>query len=442
MRLTGHFDELLTATVNLNQSRIDILDGRLAAVGKFLDEQESFSALVADELIPQGSYAHKTIIKPVAGHDFDVDVLLPMTVQTGFEPRDYIAELYAALRSSGTYREMTARRTRCVTVQYANEFHIDIVPYLERDGGHWITNRHENSYELSNPEQFNAWLDDRNRDADLHLVPVIRIFKYLRDFKETFSVKSIILTTLLGTQVHSARLLGDPAYYEDIPTTLVHILADLDDYLQATPLLPAIVDPGGTGDDFAQRWDQDQYSNFRNKLHSYREKAEDAYHDVDEASCVAKWQDLFGTGFRAQSTEVIKLSESSATSTEKSLDRDFGIPTHLTGQQLRIVGRLNKRRGFRDYPLPRTGNRVPKQRTITFTVVRCDVPAPYDIYWKVKNSGEEARHAGQLRGEIRRDEGHARKTEDTRWRGSHFVECFVVKNGVCVATDRQQVFIV
>lgn len=442
MRLVLYFDEFLSDTVNLNQSRIDTLDSRLAAVGTFLDQHEDLSGLVADELIPQGSYAHKTIIKPVAGHDFDVDVLLPMYAREELQPRDYIAELYKALRSSGTYHDMVGRQTRCVTVRYANEFHIDIVPYLERDGAHWIVNRHDNSYELSDPEQFNAWLDGRNRDADLHLVPAIRIFKYLRDFKETFSAKSIILTALLGSQVHTARLLGDPNYYCDVPTALVHIVGDLDDYLQVTPSLPAILDPGGTGDDFAQRWDQDQYTNFRDRVHRYRERMDDAYEDPDEASSVDKWQDLFGSGFRASARKAVSLSESAGIQTEQFLGRDFGIPMRPTGQRVRIVGSVDKRRGFRDYPLPRGGNRVPKWRTIRFKVVECDVPPPYQIYWKVRNTGAEATAAGQLRGEIRPDAGNLEKTEKTRWHGSHFVECFVVKDDVCVASDRQQVYIV
>lgn len=441
MKLESHFDQFLTDTVNLNQSRIDALDSRLQAVESFLNEHEAFSELVAEDLIPQGSYAHKTIIKPVAGHDFDVDVLVPMHTQADFQPSDYIAELYGALRSSGTYREMTSRRTRCVTVQYANEFHIDLVPYLERDGSRWIVNRHENTYERSNPERFNEWLDERNRDADLHLVAAIRILKYLRDFKQTFSAKSIILTTLLGSQVHSARAVGDPGYYGDIPTALAHILTDLDRYLQLTPLLPAILDPGGTGDDFSQRWDQDQYTNFRERVHRYTEKVTDAYEQEDEAESISQWQDLFGTGFRAPTREVIALSESAKSSGEQYLERDLGIPIRLTGEKLHIVGRLHKRKGFRDYALPQAGNRAPKGRVITFRIDRCDVAAPYQVYWKVRNHGEEAASVGQLRGEIRRDEGHQRKTEHTKYHGSHYVECLVVKDGVCVAVDRQQVYI-
>jgi len=71
-RLADHFADCLDETVNLNQSRIDQLDARLASVERFLTE-----------------HAHKTIIKPLANHDFDVDVLVPMVEQTEIESRDY-----------------------------------------------------------------------------------------------------------------------------------------------------------------------------------------------------------------------------------------------------------------------------------------------------------------------------------------------------------------
>ncbi len=441
MKLPAHFDHFLASEVNLNQSRIDTIDARLAAVQAFLGQHADLGAMLAGDLIPQGSFAQKTIIKPLPGHDFDVDVLLPMHVQDGFEALDYIANVYAALRSSGTYREMTNRGTRCVTVTYANEFHIDIVPFLERDGALWITNRQENSYELSNPERFNEWLDEHNRTASLHLVPAIRILKYLRDYKETFTAKSIVLTTLLGAQVHSARLLGDPEYYIDVPTALLHIVGDLDEYLQATPQMPVIPDPGGTGDDFSQRWDETQYSNFRNRVHSYAEKIRAAC-EADEEHSLALWQELFGTAFQTPPTGRVALSETARVpSGEQFLDTDFGIPTHLTGQTVHIVGRVARRPGFRDYPLPQRGNRVPKGCSLVFRIDRCDVPAPYQVYWKVRNQGEEAAKAGQLRGEIRLDADGATKRERTLYRGSHYVECFIVKNGACVARDRQPVFI-
>ena len=70
---------------------------------------------------------------------------------------------------------MVGRRTRCVTVDYANDFHVDVVPYLERHGEKFITNRADDGFELTNPEGFNAWLDEKNRTTGGRLVKVIRL---------------------------------------------------------------------------------------------------------------------------------------------------------------------------------------------------------------------------------------------------------------------------
>ena len=67
---------------------------------------------------------------------------------------------------------------------------------------------------------------------------MIRLVKYLRDSKGTFSIKSVILTTLLGGHVNEAHLLGDLNYYADMPTTLLHVITELDAYLQANPVMP------------------------------------------------------------------------------------------------------------------------------------------------------------------------------------------------------------
>ena len=145
MKLTAYWKHFL-GQVNLNQSRIDQLDDRVTAITSFLQGANGFGA-DAEDVIPQGSYAQKTIIKPVGAHEFDADALLQMTEQDGWEPRDYVAELYRTFRGSSTYKELVGRRTRCVVVNYANEFHVDVVPYLVRDDGHWITNRSENKLE-------------------------------------------------------------------------------------------------------------------------------------------------------------------------------------------------------------------------------------------------------------------------------------------------------
>nr|MBA3408870.1 nucleotidyltransferase [Solirubrobacterales bacterium] len=227
MKLHDYFEHLLDVTVNLNQSRIDSLDARVAVITTFVKAHPELGPLVLD-VIAHGSYAQRTIIKPRVGRDFDIDVLLDLVEQPDWEPCQYIAKLYSAFRSTPTYKPMVDRKTRCVTVDYANDFHIDVVPYVGRAGTHYITNRKDNRFELTNPTGFNEWLDTQNRAADGHLVHVIRLMKFLRDLKGNFGVKSVILTTLLGGRVNDALALADPKYYCDLPTALYHNVRDLD----------------------------------------------------------------------------------------------------------------------------------------------------------------------------------------------------------------------
>lgn len=95
--------------------------------------------------------------------------------------------------------------------------------------------------------------------------------------------------------------------------------------------------------------------------------------------------------------------------------------------------------GFRHGNLRSFANRVSKHRSLVFNVVKCDVPRPYEILWKIKNTGEEAARLGQLRGSI--FEGGPTRLESTLYTGEHYAECYIIKDGVCVATDRQPVII-
>ncbi|MDZ7914152.1 MAG: hypothetical protein U5O16_20305 [Rhodococcus sp. (in: high G+C Gram-positive bacteria)] len=111
--------------------------------------------------------------------------------------------------------------------------------------------------------------------------------KYLRDYKNTFSAKSVILTILLGNRVNSAALLRDPDSYKDTPTALKTIVGELNSYLQDNEIMPPIEDPACPGETYNHRWEQDQYANFRKQIQRYNDKINEAYDpnlSRDEAS--------------------------------------------------------------------------------------------------------------------------------------------------------------
>ncbi|SDI36922.1 MULTISPECIES: cyclic GMP-AMP synthase DncV-like nucleotidyltransferase [Micrococcales] len=306
MKLTDYFNVLLKDTVNLSQVKLDSLDSRVEAVYQALKADEQIGRLILGKT-PQGSWAHKTIINPVGSNEFDADFMLDMSENADWsdDPKKYIEEVYAALHRHSTYGNMPhSRKCRCVRLVYANSMHLDIVPHLNlADGREVIVNRDDNDWEQTDPQGFTDWMKDKDTLAKGNLRKVIRLMKYLRDHKNSFTgTRSILLTTLLGEQVTELRTLLDPGYYSDVPTTLLHLVKDLDAWLQARPIKPSIPDPSGSGVTFDHRWEQSTYSYFRDRIHVHAAEIEEAYEEENKERSIELWQGIFGDGFKAPAT--------------------------------------------------------------------------------------------------------------------------------------------
>ena len=305
MKLTDYFNVLLRDTVNLSQAKLETLDSRVDKVYKALDTDEQIGHFIIG-MTPQGSWAHKTIINPVGNNEFDADFMLDMSENPDWsdDPKNYIEEVYAALHRHSIYGKMPhSRKCRCVRLVYANSMHLDIVPHLNlSDQSEVIVNRDDNIWEQTNPQGFTDWMRSKDTLAAGNLRKVIRLMKYLRDHKNSFTgTRSILLTTLLGEQVTELHTMCDTGYYSDVPTALLHLVKDLDDWLQARPTKPSILDPSGSGATFDHRWEQPTYSYFRDRIHVHASEIEDAYRENNKERSIEMWQSIFGDGFKAPS---------------------------------------------------------------------------------------------------------------------------------------------
>ncbi|MGB3954794.1 MAG: hypothetical protein WBL05_05870 [Brooklawnia sp.] len=306
MKLTDYFNVLLKDTVNLGQVKLDLLDSRVESVYKALKADDQIGSLIQGKT-PQGSWAHRTIINPVGNNEFDADFMLNVSENPDWadDPKQYIEAVYAALHRHSTYGNMPhSRKCRCVRLVYANSMHLDIVPHLNlADGREVIVNRDDNDWELTNPQGFTDWMKEKDSLAKGNLRKVIRLMKYLRDHKNSFTgTRSILLTTLLGEQVTALRTLIDPNYYSDVPTALLHIVNDLDAWLQDRPTKPSIPDPSGSGVTFDHRWEQSTYSYFRDRIHVHAAEITEAYEEENKERSIELWQGIFGDGFKAPTT--------------------------------------------------------------------------------------------------------------------------------------------
>lgn len=120
--------------------------------------------------------------------------------------------------------------------------------------------------------------------------------------------------------------------------------------------------------------------------------------------------------------------------------RQAPLWTVVPGGKVAIDSVTLQQKGFRDRVLASDAPPVPKHCSLTFKATT-DVAGPYQVYWQVVNTGPQARSKGELRGGFLEgyapQRGHLTHNESTLYRGSHSVECFIVKAGRCIARSGQ-----
>lgn len=467
MKYVDHFNTFLTETVNLNQTRIDLLAKRVDTISEFLCNSNYRPRI--RRFTPQGSWAHKTIIKPPGDNDFDADLLVIIDAVEDWQPAQYVNELRAAFKDNDIYKDKVSRGTRCIELKYAGDFHLDIVPVIQEISNNgrrfFVCNRSENQFEETAPEAYTEWFYEHNRRVGKNqLRKVCRLLKYLRDVKGTFSAKSILLTTLVGMQINELNSQNQNTWFSDLPTSLKTIINRLDDYLQVQPEMPVIENPVLHGEHFNRHWDQDKYNNFRDRIHQYRGWIDDAYAEPDSNESIAKWRKVFGDEFAKgvalkEDAPALAPLYSFAESWIKAI-REQGrqvlgrFPVdqeHVKSPPWPINDRLtvNIKVGqapYKNATIVRelnSGDILPKNQWVQF-VAWCPsgIPEDFRVWWRVTNSGGQAASENQLRGGFDHSTDHGVRWEQTKYRGVHWVEAFVVNNRTNYCVGRSSPFFV
>lgn len=262
MKLIEQFNTFMTDVVNLNATRVTQLEDSIEALKGVLRGSEWKPKIKF--FAPQGSWAHKTIIKPVEEKAFDADLLVFVKPVDGWTAKDYLCTLRAVFADHATYKDKVRRYSHCVTIEYAGERKIDIAPCVVDRGGvtqFEVCNFNTDEFERSEPEKYTAWLIERNGwTGGNGLRKVTRLLKYLR--KGTFSCPSVLFTTILGGRITCLDSLNDTDF-ADLPTALKTIVGRLDDWLQANPSRPTVTNPMLTSEVLSDLWDDARYVNFR-----------------------------------------------------------------------------------------------------------------------------------------------------------------------------------
>jgi len=422
VNLPGDF-EAFHGELELGQKQLDRIRSAAESLTSYLRDAMN---LDAEDIFLQGSITNETAIKPdpeKEDGEYDVDLVV-ISAGPDDSPDAALDALEGVLERHGTYGPMIEPRADrpCVRLRYADDeiggFHVDLVPARRSsDEAPLEVPRPGEGWRPSAPAEYAQWCRERGPEFGR----VVRMLKRWRNHYQSAreAVKSIILQVLIADHFPST---SDDA--ERVALTLRGIA----DFLSQHDTKPEIRNPVLPSEVLSDRWDDDSYAQFRSFVAEAAEVAEAALAEQDANTSRELWGRLFGNSFPGPQARSVDLAPG-----EQDLYRDFGISTAIAGE-VRIEPSVRPLNGFRN---GRFGALLPlqKRRQLDFKIGYTNVPEPFEVFWKVKNHGREAAEQGGLRGEIRRDSRgrDASRNERTLYTGGHYIEIYIVKDGVCVA---------
>ena len=450
--------------VNIDQGRLDSLDTSIAAIQDYILESD-YGARIRF-FRRQGSLAHGTIIRPLSGQEFDADIVMVVAENTDWEPKNYLLDLRRALWASSTYKDKAHLSDVCVTLNYARDKKIDILPIFEvaeQDNELNICHHRHNHLIRSEPLEFTSWLIDRNKlSGGNSFRKVTRILKYIRSHKKSFTCPSVLLTALIGYRITDNDRGSDA--FSSVPKTFVTILDRLDAYLAPYNDIPEVINPSPSlnYEDLGDMWTTDQFRNFKNKINVYARWTRDALAEEDHNASLTKWQKLlgdeFGAGkekteaarnFLAAKSETVMLAidagrsdslvEAVLRSGARILNATFYRPPHLRPSTWPASGETALCYVSATYHAGSKGGSgvdaddgaaLPGTGWLRFTCTPFRLQyekTEYFVQWRVTNTGFVAKMKGQMRGDFYVQDGQFSKWESLTYRGVHFVEAFVIR---------------
>lgn len=290
MFLKKSFDKLIE-NISLNTTRLDRIRTAHNSVRDFLITNDKIKDIVYDSYL-QGSYRQGTAIIPMSGGEYDVDVVLTTNWKDdNGNFKDFLKlknRIIEVIDSNENYKKMLKKNLgkRCITLDYQGDFHLDILPcHKDRDKDDiiWVRSKRDD-WKLSNPKGFYEWINQRNKDSNNNLKPVIKLLKYWRDlqFSDNPTPKSIVLSTIVGECISD----DDTALSMALVETMEQIV---EKYIKSQDTVPNIVNPSLASENLSESWSSTDYNRFIKRFARATEMARKALDEEDLEKSIEKW---------------------------------------------------------------------------------------------------------------------------------------------------------
>lgn len=155
------FLDHLCLSLDLTKTQRQVAEDRYSAVTKLLATPGSRLAAFSPHLFPQGSFLLKTVVKPMANVEYDVDLICLLHFAGYLSAREMFSLVSSELKIR--YKDLVIK-DRCCRIDYAGEFHMDIIPARHEGvnnlGRIVVPDRRLNDFVWSCPKLFAPWFEE------------------------------------------------------------------------------------------------------------------------------------------------------------------------------------------------------------------------------------------------------------------------------------------
>ena len=395
----------------------------------------------------QGSVAMSTVVQN-DDNDYDIDVAVVFDKsrienETASAIRNVVAD--ALRRKTKQFNAEPEVKTSCVRVKYSDGYHIDFAVYRRE----WNELTCKYKYEHAGSDWterelrgLTEWFKTKNGNSD-SLRKVVRLSKMFCKSRESWkNMPSGLLQTVLCEETLQR-------FYDRIDELFYYTMKEVVARLKISIDVAAPVDNGRNLT--PRKSDLQKMTNWKNRLESKLEDLDVLFKDdCSKEDALQAWYGFFNHDFWKEQQQMSESSNYALSTVQNSVVKTYSDTEEFIEDLYPIKNQYDLKldctvsgNGWRsNTPLKSFSHRlkrfIPHNFEIKCSLASTNVPSPYKVLWKVKNVGPESQRRDKVRGQIRSDRGNS-ITENTLFYGNHYIECYIIKDGCCVARQKVDV---
>ncbi|MGG1940426.1 cyclic GMP-AMP synthase DncV-like nucleotidyltransferase [Paenibacillus polymyxa] len=406
---------------------------------KEYNEENGTDYKLAETPIVQGSVAMSTVVQN-EDNDYDIDVAIVFDKSNLPDETTATKKIIvnALKRKCTGFKTPPEAKTNCVRIVYEENYHIDFAIYRRYvdENGDYRYDHCGSEWRERDPRSITKWFLAQNKEKDYYLREIVRLMKMFSKSRTGWvNMPAGLIQSVLADEKYQSYERIDERFYHTMVAIRDRLVEDKEVYnpTDTTKSLKLV------------RSDSVKMDNLYNRLNGKLSKLDVLFEsDCTYNQAIEAWEEFFNHSYWTDQKQEEQVASSytqlsvsqvyfNYRETEEYIGNLFPVNLKYKLELDCVVSKDDKKVGWLHIMMQQRQLLLPGN-VLNFRA-KSDIPEPYQVYWKVKNRGEYAKQNDCIRGEIVQTDS-LYHVEPTSFKGDHYVECYIIKSGECVARAR------